>query len=120
MASPQKLLKERSDLEMKMTDYSYNSGSWATKLLNDLYLLMILYTKEFSNIFNFYRTDARDEGEKIADMLANDAFIDDLGKQGQGVPNNLYSTQVDARKFWEKTSILSLGSRNMIRPTQNF
>ena len=102
VASPQKLLKEKSDLQMKMTDYSYNAGELGNKAVERFVAVDDPYTKEFSNIFSFYKTDAGDEGEKIADMLAMDAFIDDLGKPGQGVPTNPYSTQVDARKFWEK------------------
>ena len=102
VASPQKLLKERSDLEMKMTDYSYNVGELGNKAVERFVAVDDPHNKEFSNIFSFYKTDAGDEGEKIADMLAMDAFIDDLRKPGQGVPTNPYSTQVDARKFWEK------------------
>tara|TARA_B100001248_G_scaffold43209_1_gene27601 strand:+ start:3513 stop:7577 length:4065 start_codon:yes stop_codon:yes gene_type:complete len=109
-ANPQRVLKEKSRLKTKLVDNQnkateigdaaierFGGGNIKTAINSD-----DPFVKNFSTIFRYYSTEGQADGQKIADMLAMDTFIDDLGKPGQGVPTNPYTNQVDARKFWEK------------------
>ena len=109
-ANPQRVLKEKSRLKTKLAENQnkaaeignaalerFGGGDIKTAINSD-----DPFVKDFSTIFRHYETEGQADGQKIADMLAMDAFIDDLGKPGQGLPRNPYSNQVAAREFWEK------------------
>ena len=109
-ANPQRVLKEKSRLKTKLVDNQnkateignaalerFGGGNIKTAINSD-----DPFVKDFSTIFRYYETEGQADGQKIADMLAMDTFIDDLGKPGQGVSTNPYSNQIQARKFWEK------------------
>ena len=109
-ANPQRVLKEKSRLKTKLADNQNKATEMGNSALErfgggDIKTAMNSddpFVKDFATIFRYYETDGGADGEKISDMLAMDAFIDDLGKPGQGLPTNPYSNQVAAREFWEK------------------
>ena len=50
---------------MKMTDYSYNAGELGNKAVERFVAVDDPYTKEFSNIFSFYKQMLEMKAKKL-------------------------------------------------------